>query len=131
MDLGYLAAEWAAVGARRSGRDRYFLSTYAAPPMASAAALLVGSGFIVPMVGRSAPWRDCGQYRRLRPLWKAGRRAGARGRGGPGRSRPGFRSDGPAPYRLGGQPLGPLAREFRRSPVVAAARRAAATATPT
>ncbi|MFF4319847.1 MAB_1171c family putative transporter [Streptomyces sp. NPDC001568] len=206
MDLGYLAAKWAAVGARWAGRDWDFLSTYAAPPMASAAALLVGSGFLVPMLGGSALWRDFSQYRRLRPLWKALRgfasrsvttvpltwwspvgirlihresviddgllalahwldpavrsaaydaargqgldgpaaavvadaamlaaacrhRAAAEraaGGGAPACAGP----DGPAPYRLGGQPLAPLAREFRRSPVVAAARRAATAPAP-
>ncbi|MGW7062388.1 MAB_1171c family putative transporter [Streptomyces sp. NPDC054904] len=212
MDLGYLVAKWAAVGARWSGRDWDFLSTHVAPPMASAAALLVGSGFIVPMLGGSAPWRDFSQYRRLRPLWRALRGfaarsvttvpltwwspvgirlihresiiddgllalahwfdpavrsaayEAARGQGldgpaaavvadaamlaaacqhrtaaervcgdgaAPAASGPDPGPDGPAPYRLGGQPLGPLAREFRRSPVVAAARRAAAAATPT
>ncbi|MCX5193447.1 hypothetical protein OOK31_06015 [Streptomyces sp. NBC_00249] len=71
LDLGYIVAKWAAVGARWAGRDWDWLSTYAAPPMASAAALMVGTGFVVPMVGGSAAWRDFSQYRRLRPLWKA------------------------------------------------------------
>ncbi|MEU3727611.1 MAB_1171c family putative transporter [Streptomyces sp. NPDC031705] len=71
MDLGYLVAKWLAVGARWAGHDWDGLSTYVAPPLASAAALLVGTGFIVPMVGGSAAWRDFSQYRRLRPLWKA------------------------------------------------------------
>lgn len=48
-----------------------FLSTDVAPPLASASALLLGAGFVVPLVGGSATWRAFGQYRRLRPLWKA------------------------------------------------------------
>ncbi|MFD7079574.1 MAB_1171c family putative transporter [Streptomyces sp. NPDC002181] len=71
LDLGYLVAKWAAVGARWAGRDWDGLSTYVAPPFASAAALMVGSGFIVPLVGGSAAWRDFSRYRRLHPLWKA------------------------------------------------------------
>ncbi|MCX5381300.1 MAB_1171c family putative transporter [Streptomyces sp. NBC_00091] len=194
MDLGYLVAKWAAVGARWAGHDWDALSTYVAPPLASAAALLVGSGFIVPMVGGSATWRDFSQYRRLRPLWKALRgfasrnvatvpltwwspvgirlihresviddgllalagwfdpavrsaayeaarrqglaeagasvvadaamlaaacraRAAAERAGDPG---PGPAD--PAPYRLDSQPMAALARAFRSSPIVAAAR---------
>ncbi|MEV7726100.1 MAB_1171c family putative transporter [Streptomyces sp. NPDC087917] len=71
LDIGYSIAKWAAVGARWSGRDWDGLSTYVAPPLASGAALLVGAGFIVPMLGGSATWRDFSQYRRLRPLWRA------------------------------------------------------------
>ncbi|MFF4579517.1 MAB_1171c family putative transporter [Streptomyces sp. NPDC001389] len=71
LDLGYLVAKWAAVGARWAGRDWDALSTDVAPPLASAAALLVGSGFVVPVLGGSSAWRDLSQYRRLRPLWKA------------------------------------------------------------
>ncbi|MET9610594.1 MAB_1171c family putative transporter [Streptomyces sp. NPDC006512] len=205
MDLGYLAAKWAAVGARWAGHDWDVLSTYVAPPLASAAALLVGSGFLVPMLGGSALWRDYSQYRRLRPLWKALRGFAARSvttvpltwwspigirlihresviddglLALAGWFDPGVRSlaygaaraqglderaaavvadaamlaaacrhraaaeragtegppavsgpdgpDGPAPHGLGGQPLAPLARAFRTSPVVAAARRTAA-----
>ncbi|KOU36874.1 MAB_1171c family putative transporter [Streptomyces sp. WM6368] len=71
MDLAYLAAKWASVVARWAGRDMVFLSTDVAPPLASASALLLGAGFVVPLVGGSATWRAFGQYRRLRPLWKA------------------------------------------------------------
>ncbi|ARE73697.1 MULTISPECIES: MAB_1171c family putative transporter [unclassified Streptomyces] len=71
MDLAYLVAKWASVVARWAGRDMVFLSTDVAPPLASASALLLGAGFVVPLVGGSATWRAFGQYRRLRPLWKA------------------------------------------------------------
>ncbi|MET9688961.1 MAB_1171c family putative transporter [Streptomyces sp. NPDC006514] len=71
MDLAYLAAKWASVVARWTGHDLVFLSTDVAPPLAGAAGLLLGAGFVVPLVGGSATWLAYGQYRRLRPLWKA------------------------------------------------------------
>ncbi|MFD8983325.1 MAB_1171c family putative transporter [Streptomyces sp. NPDC059564] len=71
LDLAYLAAKWASVAARWAGRDWVFLSTDVAPPLASAASLILGAGFIVPLAGGSAAWRDFSQYRGLRPLWKA------------------------------------------------------------
>lgn len=71
LDLGYLAAKWAALVARWSGRDWDALSTDAAPPLASGAALMIATGFLVPLVCGSAAWRDVSQYRRLHPLWKA------------------------------------------------------------
>ncbi|MFD9406849.1 MAB_1171c family putative transporter [Streptomyces sp. NPDC059989] len=71
LDLGYIVVKWTALGARWTGRDWDTLSTDAAPPLAAAAALLVASGFIAPLVGGSAAWRDFRQYRRLHPLWKA------------------------------------------------------------
>ncbi|MFI8105810.1 DUF6545 domain-containing protein [Streptomyces sp. NPDC086023] len=71
LDLGYLAAKWAAVGARWAGRDWDGLSTDLAPPLASGAAVLVGAGFLVPLVGASSAWREYSQYRALRPLCRA------------------------------------------------------------
>ncbi|MCX4696016.1 MAB_1171c family putative transporter [Streptomyces sp. NBC_01408] len=71
LDLGYLVVKWAALGARWTGRDWDLLSTHVAPPLASGAALMVGTGFIVPLVGGSPAWRDFSRYRRLHPLWKA------------------------------------------------------------
>lgn len=71
FDLAFLVVKWTAVVARWRGGDLDYLSTYGAPPLAAAAALLVGAGFIVPLVGGSAPWRDYSRYRRLRPLWAA------------------------------------------------------------
>ncbi|MFG2988786.1 MAB_1171c family putative transporter [Streptomyces sp. NPDC048257] len=71
MDLAYLVAKWASVVARWVGRDCVYLSTDVAPPLASASALLLGAGFVVPLVGGSATWQAFSQYRRLRPLWKA------------------------------------------------------------
>ncbi|MET9958657.1 MAB_1171c family putative transporter [Streptomyces sp. NPDC006326] len=197
LDVGFLVAKWAAVGARWSGRDWDDLSTYVAPPLGAAAALLLGSGFIVPLIGGSAAWRDFSRYRRLYPLWKALRGFAAssaqtvpltwwspvgirlihresviddgilalaswfdpavrcaayetaRGEGlGEQRAaivadaamlaaacrrrevadlaaaREGAAAQGPAdPHRLDSRPLAALAWEFRRSPIVAAARR--------
>ncbi|WP_327412568.1 MAB_1171c family putative transporter [Streptomyces sp. NBC_01233] len=71
LDLGYLVAKWTALGARWRGRDWDGLSTDAAPPLAAGAALMVATGFIVPLVGGSATWRDFCEYRGLHPLWKA------------------------------------------------------------
>ncbi|MER5484839.1 MAB_1171c family putative transporter [Streptomyces sp. NPDC002812] len=71
FDLAFLAAKWTAMVARWSGRDLDHLSTTVAPPLGAAAALLVGAGFLVPLVGGSAPWKDYCRYRRLRPLWAA------------------------------------------------------------
>ncbi|MEU9300023.1 MAB_1171c family putative transporter [Streptomyces sp. NPDC048269] len=191
LDLAYLAAKWASVGARWAGHDWVVLSTDVAPPLASAAALTIGAGFIVPLVGGSAAWRDFTQYRRLYPLWKALRGSAAsrvrtvplawwspvgirlihresviddgilalasrfdpavrgtayeaaRGQGlsearaavvadaamlaaACRRGAAGPQGGHPAPYRLDSGPLEALAREFRSSPIVAAAREAAA-----
>ncbi|MFD9303791.1 MAB_1171c family putative transporter [Streptomyces sp. NPDC060048] len=71
FDLAFLVVKWTAMAAHWSGGDLDYLSTYVAPPLGAAAALLVGAGFIVPLVGGSAPWRDYSRYRRLRPLWAA------------------------------------------------------------
>ncbi|MFD5528256.1 MAB_1171c family putative transporter [Streptomyces virginiae] len=71
LDLAYLAAKWASVVARWAGRDWVVLSTDVAPPLASASALLLGAGFVVPLIGGSATWTAYSEYRRLRPLWKA------------------------------------------------------------
>ncbi|MFJ4011040.1 MAB_1171c family putative transporter [Streptomyces sp. NPDC090026] len=71
LDIGYLTTKFAAVFARWSGRDWDYLSTHVAPPLASAAALMVGAGFIFPLMGQraSSTWRTYRQYRLLCPLW--------------------------------------------------------------
>ncbi|MFF3323700.1 MAB_1171c family putative transporter [Streptomyces sp. NPDC002889] len=71
LDVGYLGTKFIAVFARWTGRDWDYLSTYVAPPLASAAALMVGLGFILPLVGQraSSVWRAFLRYRHLRPLW--------------------------------------------------------------
>ncbi|MFG2981570.1 MAB_1171c family putative transporter [Streptomyces sp. NPDC048258] len=191
LDLAYLAAKWASVAARWAGRD-WVVSADVALSLTSGAALMIGAGFVVPLVGGSAAWRDFAQYRRLYPLWKALRGSAAarvrtvplawwspvgirlihresviddgilalasrfdpavrtaayeaaRGQGLSGaraavvadaamlaaacrRGAAGTQGGHPAPYRLDSGPLDALAREFRSSPIVAAAREAAAT----
>ncbi|MFB7263742.1 MAB_1171c family putative transporter [Streptomyces nojiriensis] len=71
MDLAYLAAKWASVVARWTSPHPVFPSPDIAPPLAGAAGLLLGAGFVVPLVGGSATWMAFSRYRRLRPLWKA------------------------------------------------------------
>ncbi|MGW6949391.1 MAB_1171c family putative transporter [Streptomyces xanthophaeus] len=194
LDLGYLAAKWASVAARWAGRDWVYLSTDVAPPMAAAAGMMVGAGFIVPLVGGSTAWLDYSRYRRLTPLSKAlrgftasnarsvplawwspvgirlihresliddgilalapwfdpdvraaayeaarvqgmdGERAAVvadaamlaaacQGRTAGAAPRPGGGAGKTDPYRLDSRPLTGLAREFRGSPIVDAARR--------
>ncbi len=68
FDIGKLAA----IGARWSGRNWDWLSTYVAPPFAIAEAALVAVGFIV---GQAGPWAEerrrlVRTHRRLKPLWQ-------------------------------------------------------------
>ncbi|GGW18547.1 hypothetical protein GCM10018980_61090 [Streptomyces capoamus] len=72
LGLLFDAAKLAAVGARWSGRDWDWLSTYAAPPFAIAEAVLVAAGFLA---GQAGPWaaehrRLVRTHRRLKPLWQ-------------------------------------------------------------
>ncbi|MCT9090134.1 hypothetical protein N4G70_14845 [Streptomyces sp. ASQP_92] len=73
LNLVFDAVKYVAVGARWLGRDLDYLSTGVAPPVASVSALLIGSGFIVPLVGPrlSETWRSWSAYRKLGPLWCA------------------------------------------------------------
>ncbi|MBL1080992.1 hypothetical protein JK359_03220 [Streptomyces actinomycinicus] len=68
FDLGKLTA----IGARWSGRDWDWLSTYAAPPFAIAEAGLVAVAFIAGQAGPLVAERRrlVGSYRRLKPLWQ-------------------------------------------------------------
>ncbi|MGW7258493.1 MAB_1171c family putative transporter [Streptomyces sp. NPDC054834] len=73
LGLIFDVAKVAAIGARWSGRDWDWLSTYVAPPFAIAEAILVGVGFIAGQAGplaeeRRRMWRA---HRRLEPLWQA------------------------------------------------------------
>ncbi|MGW6460403.1 MAB_1171c family putative transporter, partial [Streptomyces sp. NPDC055078] len=80
LNLGFDAAKFAAVGARWAGHDWDALSTYAAPPLASASALLVGSGFVLPLVTQrlGSGLHTALRYLRLGPLER--RLTGAAGR---------------------------------------------------
>lgn len=72
LNLVFDAAKFTAVGARWLGHDLDFLSTKVAPPVASLSALLIGTGFVLPLVVQrvSASWRTWAGYRRLGPLWR-------------------------------------------------------------
>ncbi|QES47346.1 hypothetical protein DEJ50_05395 [Streptomyces venezuelae] len=72
LNLVFDAAKFAAVGARLTGRDWDMLSTTVAPPVASFSALLIGTGFVLPLLVQrlSASWQTWATYRRLGPLWR-------------------------------------------------------------
>lgn len=72
LNLVYDALKFTAVGARWSGHDLDRLSWPLAPPIAAASALLIGVGFVLPLlcqrlVNLVGPWR---RYYQLRPAWK-------------------------------------------------------------
>ncbi|WEO97704.1 MAB_1171c family putative transporter [Streptomyces sp. FXJ1.172] len=72
LGLVFDAAKLAAIGARWSGRDWDWLSTYVAPPFAIVEALLVAVGFIAGQAGPVVDERRrlVRTHRRLRPLWQ-------------------------------------------------------------
>ncbi|MFB7503939.1 MAB_1171c family putative transporter [Streptomyces broussonetiae] len=72
LGLVFDVAKLAAIGARWSGRDWDWLSTYVAPPFAIAEALLVAIGFIAGQAGPVVDERRrlVRTHRRLRPLWQ-------------------------------------------------------------
>lgn len=72
FNLAYGVTKSAAVVARWTGRDWDFLSTLAAPPLASIGALLSAVGFVLPLVGQrvSDSWHAWAAYRRLGTLWR-------------------------------------------------------------
>ncbi|GAA3377274.1 hypothetical protein GCM10020367_52310 [Streptomyces sannanensis] len=78
FNLGYDVTKFTAVFARWAGHDLDFLSTNAAPPLASAAALLCAIGFVLPLIGGrlSDQWSAWTTYRQLGELWRE-LRAGA------------------------------------------------------
>ncbi|WP_030341170.1 MAB_1171c family putative transporter [Streptomyces sp. NRRL S-1022] len=72
LGLIFDLAKLAAIGARWTGREWDWLSTYVAPPFAIAEAGLVAVGFIT---GQAGPWaaehrRLVRTHRRLKPLWQ-------------------------------------------------------------
>ncbi|MGW2813458.1 MAB_1171c family putative transporter [Streptomyces sp. NPDC001415] len=73
LNLVFDAVKYTAVTARWFGRNLDYLSTGAAPPAASMSALLIGSGFIIPLIGPrlSDTWRTWSAFRKLGPLWRA------------------------------------------------------------
>ncbi|MEU0332903.1 MAB_1171c family putative transporter [Streptomyces sp. NPDC006193] len=72
LGLVFDLAKLAAIGARWSGRNADWLSTYAAPPFAIAEAALVAGGFIAGQAGPLVAERRrlVRTYRRLMPLWQ-------------------------------------------------------------
>ncbi|MFJ9866100.1 MAB_1171c family putative transporter [Streptomyces sp. NPDC101165] len=73
LGLIFDVAKLAAIGARWSGRDWDWLSTYVAPPFAIAEAGLVAVGFIAGQAGPVVDERRSlvRTHRRLKPLWQA------------------------------------------------------------
>ncbi|MFF4319816.1 MAB_1171c family putative transporter [Streptomyces sp. NPDC001568] len=71
FSLTYDATKFAAVIARWTGNNLDDLSTYAAPPLASAGALVSAVGFVMPLVCQRASdhWHTWATYRRLGALW--------------------------------------------------------------
>ncbi|GAA3265768.1 MAB_1171c family putative transporter [Streptomyces lavendulae] len=72
ISLTYDATKLSAVCARWLGHDLDVLSTYVAPPLASAAALVSAVGFVLPLVCQrvSDSWQTWTTYRRLGALWR-------------------------------------------------------------
>ncbi|MFE7133794.1 MAB_1171c family putative transporter [Streptomyces sp. NPDC057638] len=70
LNIGFDVAKFAAVGARWAGQDWDDLSTHVARPFASLSALLIGAGFILPLVAQwlGISWRTAVRYHRLAPL---------------------------------------------------------------
>ncbi|QCX82640.1 hypothetical protein C9F11_45400 (plasmid) [Streptomyces sp. YIM 121038] len=70
--LGYDVAKLLAVGARWTGHDRDYLSTYLAPPLASMSSVISSIGYILPIAGPHLSSARCHlrQYRSLAPLWR-------------------------------------------------------------
>ncbi|MFC9266228.1 MAB_1171c family putative transporter [Streptomyces zhihengii] len=70
LNLGYDICKFAAIGARWSGHNWDWLSTYVAPPMAAVSAVIIPVGFVLPLAGQrfSIMRRDWQAYRHLAPL---------------------------------------------------------------
>ncbi|MEV7611728.1 MAB_1171c family putative transporter [Streptomyces sp. NPDC089799] len=72
LNLIFDAAKFTAVIARWTGNDLDFFSTSIAPPVASFSALLIGIGFVLPLLVQrlSVTWQTWVTYHRLGPLWR-------------------------------------------------------------
>ncbi|MCB5168932.1 hypothetical protein LG634_29460 [Streptomyces bambusae] len=77
FNLSYDVTKFAAIGARWAGTDWDGLSTYLAPPLASAGALVSSVGFVLPLVCQRAAdhWQVWATYRQLGTLWHELQRA--------------------------------------------------------
>ncbi|MFG2292585.1 MAB_1171c family putative transporter [Streptomyces sp. NPDC048603] len=78
FNLGYDVTKFTAVFARWAGYDLDALSTYVAPPIASAGALISAIGFVLPLLCQHLAdnWRAWSTYCRLGTLWRELRAAG-------------------------------------------------------
>jgi hypothetical protein len=81
FDLAYLTTKFAAVIARWNGHDLDYLSSDAAPVLASAGAQISAVGFCLPLACRRVgdSWNAWSTYRRLGPLWRELRPVSAHG----------------------------------------------------
>ncbi|MGW0823215.1 MAB_1171c family putative transporter [Streptomyces sp. NPDC002845] len=72
VNVPYAASKLIAVAARWNGRDLDDLSTYVAPALASAGALVSAIGFCLPLAGQRIgdAWSSWTTYRQLGPLWR-------------------------------------------------------------
>ncbi|MFD3554578.1 MAB_1171c family putative transporter [Streptomyces goshikiensis] len=72
FSLAYDVTKFTAVVARWTGNDLDDLSTFVAPPLASAGALVSAVGFVLPLVCQrlSDGWQTWTTYRRLGALWQ-------------------------------------------------------------
>ncbi|MET7617743.1 MAB_1171c family putative transporter [Streptomyces sp. NPDC005408] len=83
LNLGFDAVKYAAVSARWAGYNLDWLSTRVAPPLASASAIFIAAGFILPLAGQRFmdAWRTWSTYRKLGTLWRELRSAAPKGTG--------------------------------------------------
>ncbi|WP_327327119.1 hypothetical protein OG735_34930 [Streptomyces sp. NBC_01210] len=72
LNLGFDAAKYSAVSARWAGHNWDALSTRVAPPLASASALIIAAGFILPVAGQrlTDSWQSWSTYWKLGALWR-------------------------------------------------------------
>ncbi|MEV7512115.1 MAB_1171c family putative transporter [Streptomyces sp. NPDC091201] len=72
VNLTFDAIKYVAIFGVWTGRDWEWLSTNVAPPVASVSALLVGAGFVIPLLGHriADQWQTLRRYRHLEPLWR-------------------------------------------------------------
>jgi hypothetical protein len=72
FNLAYLTTKFTAVIARWNGHDLDYLSSNAAPVLASAGAHISADGFCLPLACRRVgdSWNTWSTYRRLGPLWR-------------------------------------------------------------
>ncbi|MER5730604.1 MAB_1171c family putative transporter [Streptomyces sp. NPDC002138] len=72
FNLAYDGLKFVAIGSRWLGHDRDYLSAELAPIVASFSVILIGGGFVLPLISQrfTNHWELWLRLRRLRPLWK-------------------------------------------------------------